>query len=297
MSVIKGVLLTLVSFFLVVSLVLSTVLLTSGVLLHPDIYLNTLEENDLSGALRHVANGSEEGERVNISSEEINTATGSLIDNLLSYLRGDSDRLNLTINLNSSTLKDVLAEQVEGLPVCLPGEQQNSNSESSICRPADKSPREFLDEILENGNITIPEGQSVDLAEVYGIENNSLEQARSYIGTYKTVRYTFLFLVLFFSGLIFVISRNLRKGSMILGIDIFLAGVLALMTSLIASSLINIPEIGFEFLVGIILSIKDFLISRQNTYSIMLMTLGGVLIGISFFLRKEDQKNQAKPLK
>ena len=297
MSVIKGVLLTLVSFFLVVSLVLSTVLLTSGVLLHPDIYVNTLEENDVSGALREVVNGSEEVEIVNISSDEINTVAESLIDNLLSYLRGDSDKLNLTINLNGSALKDVLAEQVEGLPVCLLGEQQNSNSESSICRPSDKSPREFLDEILENGNITIPEGQSVDLAEVYGLESNDLEKARSYVGTYETVKYTFLFLVLLFSGIIFVISGNLRKGSMILGIDIFVAGVLALIASLIASSLINIPEIGFEFLVGIVLSIKDFLISRQNTYSIMLMTLGGVLISISFFLKKEDQKNQAKPLK
>jgi len=273
------------------------VLLTSGVLLHPDIYVNTLEENDVSGALREVVNGSEEVEIVNIPSDEINTVAGSLIDNLLSYLRGDSDKLNLTINLNGSALKDVLAEQVEGLPVCLLGEQQNSNSESSICRPSDKSPREFLDEILEKSNITIPEDKSVDLAEVYGIENNDLEQVRSYVGVYKTVKYTFLFLVLVFSGLIFIISRNLRKGSMILGIDIFIAGSLALIASLITSSLINIPEVGLEFFAGIILSIKNFLISRQNTYSIMLMTLGGILLSISFFLKKEDQKNQTKPLK
>ncbi|MDP3987128.1 MAG: hypothetical protein Q8P81_02785 [Nanoarchaeota archaeon] len=296
MSVIRNILLVVLSFFLIILLFISATLLTANSLLYPDVYVEALKE---SGAYGFLSNATEEvqgGSFIEVPEGGLDVAVEDLLTNFLSYLRGDSEELNLTIGIDGNELRSFFEEQAEKVPVCNSGEEPYSGEGDSLCRPSDTNVSEFLDEALLRGNITLPEGGRVDLAEVYGFNNSEMLQVREHIQTYNTVTYIFFFLDIVLIILIFVVSKSMKKGVMVSGINLILAGTGILVASVIVASFVNIPNIEFALVSNIFLIVKDFIISKQNFYGILLLAVGGVLTVSSIFVRNNIQ-NQAKPLK
>jgi len=281
-----------------VSLLVTVTLLTANTLLYPDIYVKALDgEGGASGVLADDTESIDGGEFVNTSSEEFDVEVEKLITNFLSYLRGETNELNLIIDLDGGALWAFLEEQVEKLPACGSGKELYSTEGDALCKPANKTSSEFLDEALAENNITLPESQSIDLAEVYEIDTDGLGQIREGVRMYKIAIYIFLFLSVVFSVLIFVAAKDIKKGSMILGIDLVVAGLIVFISSLTTSLLINAPDFGIEILTGLVNSVKDFIIIRQNLYGVALVVSGGILVGVSVFLKKNEGKNETKALK
>jgi len=298
MGWIKGTLWIILSLFLIVSLLLTVTLLTANTLLYPGIYVKALEGGGgASGVLSNATESIEGRGFVNTSSEEFDTEVEKLIANFLSYLRGETNELNFTIDIESDTLRAFLEGQVYRLPVCGSEEELYSTEGDALCRPSNKTSSEFLDEVLAENNITLPASQSVDLTSVYGINTSGLGQIREGVRMYKIAIYIFLFLSLIFAMLIFVAARDIKKGSMIFGLDLVVAGIIVFISSLTTSLLINAPDFGIEILTVLVNSIKGFIITRQNLYGVALVVSGGIVIGASFFLKKSEGKNETKALK
>ncbi|MBU2616997.1 MAG: hypothetical protein KKB79_03400, partial [Nanoarchaeota archaeon] len=105
MGVLKGILWTFLGFLLVVSLLVSVTLLTANTLLYPDIYVKAIDESGgASGVLADATEGIDEGEFVNTSNEEFDAEVEKLITNFLSYLRGETNELDLAMNIDSDAL-------------------------------------------------------------------------------------------------------------------------------------------------------------------------------------------------
>lgn len=298
MGVLKGILWTFLGFLLVVSLLVSVTLLTANTLLYPDIYVKAIDESGgASGVLADATEGIDEGEFVNTSNEEFDAEVEKLITNFLSYLRGETNELDLAMNIDSDALRAFLEEQVEGLPACGSGEELSSLEGDILCKPVDKTSSEFLTEVLAKNNITFPDSQSVDLAEFYDLESSGIEEIRSGVSMYRMAIYLFIFLSIVFSVLIFIAARDVKKGTMILGIDLVVAGIIVFASSFITSLLVNAPDFGIEILTGLINSVKGFIVTRQNLYGVGLVVSGGILVGVSVFLKKSEGKSQTKALK
>lgn len=275
MGVLKGVLWVALSIILVVSILLSVTLLTANTLLYPDIYVKAL------------------GEGGNESDGNFEEAVEETITNFLSYIRGETEELDLTLNIEGEELEDFLEAQIEGLPVC---EEGQSYEEDYTCRPSDMSVEEVLDEILSNEEIEIPETQSVDLLETMNLDTSELEQIRGAVRFYKMALYLFVFLSLVFAVLMFVAAKEIKKGAMALGTNLIITGLILFVSSLTLSTLVT-PSFGVEFLTSIINSVRGFVVSRQNLYGIILVVLGGLLVAGSVFLKPGKGKIETKGLK
>src|SRR3989338_8724577 len=94
----------------------------------------------------------------------------------------------------------------------------------------------FTDEFLEEKNLTFLEKDEVDLASIYGLEENSkgkvmLDKARNIISIYQIILYASLGLIAFFIFCIFLIRDSNKEKVFFIGIDVLISIILSFIFS------------------------------------------------------------------
>lgn len=288
----KKILIIFISILLVLSLIISATLLTTNELLHEDIYLEAINESEISEFIENSTDEIPGGEFIEIPEEEIEKITENFLTNFLSYIRGDSEELNLTIEINSSSLMKFFEEEAEKFPVCLEDEEPYPNGTEPVCRPQNQTTSEFLEEFLEMNNITLSEEESINLAEIYGLEENpEFEEIRSNVSKFKPILFGFLGLVIILSLSIFFISKNYSKGTINIGINFAIAGTIILMLSIIPISFLNSISLEIELIQNFILNIANALLSKYRLYGGIILGVGAITIGIPTFIKIKGKKS------
>ncbi len=292
MSAGKNFLLVFVSVLLVLSLFSLGILWSFHIFIYPQVYEKALAESGAYNSinLTDVPGGS----FIKIPNGGIPALVDGLLENTLSYLRGDSSTLNLTLEVDSGKLNKFFLDSASNFRICSPGENPFNASEPN-CRPSDINASDYLNQVLEKKNFTIPDGGKVNLADVFGLKNSDTAKIRNYVVNYQYLMYGIFFLVLIFSVLIFFISDSRTRWS---GIDFFLSGVLVfLISSLISSFAFNavLKEIGFvQKIAGELIGV---FLSRLKTYSFVVGGIGIIGFVLSFFIKKklpEEKKKNKK---
>ncbi len=289
MGVGKNILLVFVSFLLVLSIIFLGIFWSIHTFLYPQVYEKALADSGAYNSLNltDVVGGS----FIKIPSTGVQGIANTLLENTLSYMRGDSPTLNLTLEVDTQKLKDFFLKSAEEFRVCNPGEEPFNGSEP-VCRPRDLNASKYLDQVLEKKNFTIIEGEKVNLADVFGLKKTDTAKMRSYVMSYKYTLYGLLIFVLILLVLIFFITESRTRWS---GVDLFLGGIIVFLGGTIVFPMIFsiIPnEIGF--IQSISKELLDTLSSRIQTYSFVVMGVGVLGFVLSFFIKKKNVEEKKK---
>ena len=267
-----------------------TLFLIVRTFLYPSVYVNSLEQSGVYQYLDENLGNTPGSTFIKIPPEGISLLVNGLVGNLLSYLRSDTDSLNLTVQLDRDKLRGFFLESIQNLSVCSDGVDPFEAEEP--CRPADRTPDEFLDDIIKEKNLTFFEGD-VDLAGVYGLDSpesqKNLENLRWTISLFQKIFWVFAFGILILFFLLFLVERSISKFVRVEGINIFAAGGIFLFSAKILFSLDkfisekipgNSPDIVFSLMNTFLSNFA----SSVNFYGIIEMVIGIVLFAVSFFI-------------
>ena len=286
MGVWKNVLLIFISLFLVLSVFLLGIFWSLHTFIYPQIYEKALGD---SGAynlfnLSEIQGG---GNFLKIGSGGIQPIVNRLLENTLSYLRGDTSELNWTIEVDKQKLNDFFVKSAEDVRICNSGESSFNGTEP-VCRPNDVNVSEYLNKVLDKKNFTLLEEGKVDLANFLEINKTRIEEVRIYVMNYNEIYYGLIALVVLLIGVMFFVSDSRTRWS---GADLFLGGAGVFATSLIVSQLLltSIPsEIGF--LQKTSNELFGVFTGRLHTYSFVVTGMGIIGFVLSFFISKKKKE-------
>jgi len=296
----KSVLLVFLSVILVLSLFILGIFWSIHALLYPQVYENVLADNGVYSLvnLSQIPGGS----LISFPAGGVEALVNGLLENSLSYLRGDSKSLNLTVEVNSSEVNSIFLQGIESLPICR-NESSLVSGEIPSCRPADINNTEFLNKVLEKNNLTGIGSQQVNLALVFGIKQKDLAGVRSYIKSYEYSLYGLIILALALSVLMFFISPSRTRWQ---GISFLISGIIVLVfgNALLSFALQSIPS-GIPqaaLISSVSKEIAGALSARIKGYSLTIGIIGIIAFAASFFIKKKNQgvesgQEQNKPSK
>ncbi|MBU2503463.1 MAG: hypothetical protein KJ879_00190 [Nanoarchaeota archaeon] len=284
--------LVVVSIFLVLSVSLTVVLFSMNSLLYPEIYIENLEASGtydyLDSAVENISGGLMEINFLDIPEEGMKPMVDGALTNGLAYLRGDIDEFSVLVSVDGSGLKDFLASQMEEIPVCDDDESSIDLDGNAICRPAGESVSMFLDMMLIENGIDIPDQGYVDLAKVYDLQGGGIEEIKSYVGIYKTALYGSLILSLILITTIIFIPKEERKGLKVLGINLFISGILVTVSYLVATTFLNSASIQTEILMNFITGLMNDVLSKTILYGIIILVFGVAVFAMSFAIPEKS---------
>src|SRR3989344_4714638 len=104
MGVGKKILLVFLSLLLVVVLLLSSSLWTANKLLYPEVYIESFEENNVYVYFDNLTSEIPGGELIILPEEGLKPVVDNSLINFLSYMRGDTEELELKLDLASGAL-------------------------------------------------------------------------------------------------------------------------------------------------------------------------------------------------
>ena len=288
MGVAKNIILGFVSFLLVLSFSLTILLGSANMLLYPQVYQTAFDDNNAYDFIKNELNKNS-GSSIEIPEEGLRLSVNSLFENLLSYIRGDSENLNLKIELTNENLKSFVKENLKNLPVCKDGEEPFAG-EKVVCMPSGKTSDEFADEVVEKNNLG---NQQIDMGEAMGFKEENLQQAKSYVQTYKLILYGLIFFSALMILLCFVLSLDdISVSARFLGTSLMISGISVIVSIFVSSGVLT--KILSESAVfssisianGVTQSLFEQVFSRAKIYSYASLGIGIASFAFSIVLGK-----------
>ncbi len=269
---------------LLISLIISIFGSSLMVFLYSGIYQAVLDKNNVYGLIEQGLSKEGQLDFTNIGEETPKVFTDRMIDNFLSYVRGDSDNPDLTIRLKKEAILNLFTSKIDKIRICNNGEDPfNANAP---CRPYNKNSSEFLNEYLKENNINFLEQDTINLLDILDPDRN-ITKLRNIVLIYKKIIYITIFISLL--SILLIILFNIKenhKGLRWIGIPFILAGSIAIFSSKFIGEILketilsNIPNFA--------LFIADFI----SYYLNLLIYVGagvitfGVILFIASFLMK-----------
>lgn len=251
-------------------------------LLHPAIYENALRESNFYSTIDLSA--VQGGEFIKIP-DGVEYLVNGLLENFLSYVRGETDEPNLKIQIDRESVNKFFNEKINEIPQCETGMSEYDSSGNPVCKSAGKTNEQFLNEFLEKKNVTLLAEDSVDLSKVYNLKSEDISRVRGFAGIYKMALYGLIFLTFLFSALIIILFfDSLSSGIRTLGIDFFIGGISVLPATFLMPNILTnaMNSVNVGFVSNIAQQVAASLIFRVNIYAYISIAIGIVFLGISF---------------
>ena len=291
----KNILLSIISFLLIILISVVVVLASMNMLLYPSVYENALEKSNTYSSLGNIISQNSGAQLA--QGKNFQFMANFVIENFLSYMRGDSENLNLVVTINQTTLNDFLQKDVEKLPSCTAGQNAFSGN-IPLCKPANETSSQFSNEVLAKNNATIPKETSVDLTNTLNLKNEDMQKIKGYISMYKWGMYLLSFLTFILIISIFLLSeRKFHSTSKIVGISFFFAGISTIISGFSSGPILNnlMNNLGsgaeLDLAKGVVQNVMGSVLSNVNLYGYIITFLGIVLFGFSFIIKKAEDKS------
>ncbi len=297
MGFIKGVGVAILFPITVILLIILSFSFTFSSFLQPQLYFQAFES---AGIYSYIEENLESTEGANFIDFEgrVKITIERLFSNFLSYMRSDTNDLDLKVKINQEKLRNFFLDSAGNLTECSQGQDPFGDNP---CLPRGMSAEQFLDSYLEDKNLTFFEDDTVDLAIIYGIEEgsqgrNDLDSIRRNIQYYQSIKFLLIFLILFSLGLIYLLqkpnnSRFLRTS----GIIFILSSLILFLAVVSIKNLDQAIQIPDQIVLSIINVFKNILSTKLTMYSSIIGAVGLILFISSFFIK--SQKGKSKPKK
>lgn len=298
MGIVKSGVLGFLAVFVALCVVLLIVLLSLNSLLYPEIYIEGLKESgalsEMEGQLQQIPVAG----FIKMPDGSFEALISAMLSNLFSYLRSESDDLNMTIEIDEAKLKELVLQQLGRIRTCNPGELPNPQDPSSICMPGDQDADEIVRKFLAEQNLTILENNKLDLSKIYGLgvgspARKSLDELRKYVAVYKMAIFLFAFFIIILLSVMFFLEYHNTPGFMRwAGFPVLIAGVIVMFFAMLGINAINENIAGSESSIMseiLKIAIKN-ITSELYFYSAVAIAFGLIVFLISFVARREDSE-------
>ncbi len=290
----KNILLSIISFILIILISVVVVLASMNMLLYPSVYENALEKSNTYGSLGNIINQNSGVQFV--QDKNFQFMANFLVENFLSYIRGDSENLNLIVTINQTTLRNFFQKDMEKLPSCVSG-QDSFSGNVPRCKPANETSSVFLNEILAKNNATLPKDTSIDLGKTLNLNNTDIQKIKGYVSTYKWGLYSSAILTFILIFLVFLIAeRKFHPTTKIVGISFFFAGISTIISGFSSGPILNklMSSLGsgaeLDLAKGVVQNVMGSVLSTMNLYGYIVTFLGIVFFSFSFAIKKLEEK-------
>lgn len=292
MGFIRGVGILWLSISIILLIIIGTAGLIFNSFLYHDVYLQTFDKAGIYELIEKNLNNTAGATFIKIPEEGPKVLVADFLGNLLAYLRSDSDKLNLTVQIDLKELREFFLKGVKNATICSVGEKHIEGREIR-CKPADMSDEQFLEEIFNATNYTFPETDQVDLTSVYGLEEGSedkvrLDKFREYIHIFKIGLWVIGLIILIFIFLIYLLAKERKNFFRITGFTLLITGVLLFLSSILSYGVfIGILEGKPDLMVSVVNPLIDIVLGKIEIYGIIVGVIGMILVISSFFLPKK----------
>lgn len=279
-----------ISMILILFLIILSFSFTLNSLLYPQTYFQAFDKSGIYEYIENNLNASEGTTFISMPNGP-KPVIETLFSNILSYLRSDTDTLNLTVKIDQEKLRNFFLNSVNNTKECLPN--QDPFNENNPCLPKGMNHSEFLDNFLESKNLSFFEKDTVDLTQIYGLEEGSkgkesLIQIREYIEKYKLAQWILWVLVIIFISFIYLLQQNKKKFFKTFGL-ILLISSLAILTIpyLINNLSFNLPD---PLLVKLTQQTTKILINKLILFSSIMGIIAIISFIISFVIKNPKKE-------
>ena len=280
MSFLKKLGVFIISSILILFLIILSFSFTLNSLLYPQTYFQAFDRSGIYDYIEDNLNISQGAIFISMPNGP-KPLIETLFSNILSYLRSDTDTLNLTVKIDQEKLRNFFLDSLNSTKECLPN--QDPFNKTNPCLPKGMNHSEFLDNFLERKNISFFEKDTIDLTQVYGLEEGSkgkesLMQIREYIEKYKLAQWILWVLVIIFISFIYLLQQNKKKFFKTLGLILLISSLGILTISYIINNLsFNLPN---PLLVKLTQQTTKILINKLILFS----SIMGIIAIISFII-------------
>ena len=292
MSVIRGTALFCIAVAMFVAILVLLVSVSLYPLLYSDIYITSLDSAGAFSYAEEQLNAVPMASFIKIPASGVKEIATRLLTGVLAYMRSDTNELALNVQIDQEKLKTFFLDSINNVSVCGKGQRYSFDSLDSLCRPANKSANELLDELLVAKNLSFFERDTVDLVSVYGLEEGSagrlnLDNFRRYFLYYRYVIFVSALCVVLLGGIVFLLKRRSLKGFMRwTGFTFVLAGAVALVGALFGASAFKgyIATVQYPLLPEFANSLVSAIARNVFLYAAIAGIIGLFLIVFSFLM-------------
>jgi len=278
--------------FLIVTILISVIGFSVQTLFDSQTYIDILEETDgyaiIEGQL---------GDQISIDSipeESVKSVIDRFIITIFDYLNGETQELDLTLNLGDS-VTEFFKTQAEEFRVCDPGEEPFGGDDIN-CRPSDVDIDEFVDDVLQRQEIDPERFASADLSDVF-FDGAKLESVRGYVSLYNTAVWVSMFLSAVLIVFIVLLNKDSPKtAARWIGIPFAVSGFLGLGVAYFIKGSVRsfIPEQVLAYadvFVEVVFSVAFGVIDKVILYDGIVFVVGIGFIVFSLLWRPEKKKS------
>lgn len=287
MSIIRSLALVIISVLLIFSLSLVTIGISANELLYPGVYEKTFEKNNLYDIIQEkllqqtgLPNGT-------ITKEEIKSGIDALLSNAFSYLRSETNELNLKISINQNTIRSYLASQISNLPTCQAGLSLPN------CKPPGMTTMQLVDYMMSQSGVNLADISKIDLSQFAPQIKDQLDNMRQIVRLFQNLIFTLLLLTIILIALLVLLARNHGLAKW-LGINLIICGVVVMtigsLLPLLMGKVINITENQISV---VFKDITSAVSGNIQLYGALLFIVGLLLLAYHL-LKKKPKKIRKK---
>jgi len=289
MTLLRSLALVVISALLIVSLSVVTIGISANELLYPGIYEKTFEKNNLYDIAQEKILQQTGFPQGTITKEEIKSGINTLLSNIFSYLRSETNELNLKLSINQDSIRSYLASQMSNLPACQAGMSLPN------CRPPGMTIMQLVDYTLSQSSVNLADMSKIDLSQFAPQIKDQLDSLRQIIKLFQNLIFTLLLFSIILIALLILLARNHGLAKW-LGASLLVCGVIVMIIGyllpLVLGNIINIAENQLSII------FKDIAAGVAGTILLYgaLLFIVGLLFLLYHFLstRKKSKKTNKK---
>ncbi|MDP2925831.1 MAG: hypothetical protein Q8N99_05660 [Nanoarchaeota archaeon] len=249
MGVIKSIFRYIIYLMIINIIILVIFAFSFNSLFYPDIYTKSFEKNNIYEYFDKTLEKASIKQTIIMPEEGIRGLINDKIDKVLSYVRSDSDELDLAVKLNKDAILSSVEKNIKSIQKCVKGASPIKDNKI-ICRPPEMTSKEFMNYLFKKNIIEEPEilkNDTIDLKELIDKDNN-LSQLRKAYSFYKTGKYAVLAILLFLVFILFLLYLDSFEGFIkSLKIILVVSGAIGItigysMTAIASKQINNIAE-------------------------------------------------------
>ncbi len=284
MGMIKFSGLIIVSIVLILSLVFVGVGLNLNNALYSDFYEDVLDEGGVYEYINENIEATGPGSLV--LEGNIEEVVPDLFDSTLTYIRGESEDLELNIDLDNGKIRDLFEKGVVDLRSCNIGEDPFIKG-ADPCIPPGLDSSQFLDAYLASNDINILDQGSIDLGEEFQLKED-LEPVRSNVESFNSLLYWGkIIIVVCLLLIIFLKFGDSPYGTRWIGVDLAIAGGLLYAIGSVGNALSNLLPLEV-IQIGLLTNIFDLIVNSIlegfRSSGVIVFATGVAVLVISFIV-------------
>ena len=120
-------------------------------LLYPSPYIKSMHESGTFEYIEDQLKNTPGASFIKLPNGEVEPLVENLLTNLLSYIRSDSDELNLSVEVDKEKLRSFFLKGMENITVCSPEKLPDFENLEKLCLKVGQTRDDLLDELIEKG--------------------------------------------------------------------------------------------------------------------------------------------------